>query len=99
MEFYSGVKLKWPKMDKWLNDKLYDKYVLSLVDMFFPIREFLIGHLSKVTPNKKYLKIPVLTDFDKYNEAEILQEPKYFFLEAQQIILRLSCLLLTLITS
>jgi glycosyltransferase involved in cell wall biosynthesis len=78
VEYFSGIKKKWFQVDKWLNDKLYDKYAPSLVDAVFPISEFLIYHLKEVSPDKKYLKIPVLTDFDKYNNIEILKEQNYF---------------------
>jgi glycosyltransferase involved in cell wall biosynthesis len=78
VEFFSGVKKKWFQIGMWLNDKLYDKYSPLLVDAVFPISEFLINHLKEVSPNRKFLKIPVLTDFEKYNDIEILQEEKYF---------------------
>ena len=41
---------------KWLNDKLYDNYAPKLVDISFPISEFLINHLNKIVPGKKIYK-------------------------------------------
>lgn len=78
VEYYSGVKMKWSNMNKWLNDKLYDKYAPSIIDIFFPISEFLITHLKKVAPNKKYLKVPILAEFEKYDNTVIQEGPKYF---------------------
>ena len=79
VEYYSGVKMNRSNVGKWINDKLYDQYAPLLVDISFPISEFLIDHLKKITPNKKYFKIPVLAEFEKYNGVETLEEPKYFF--------------------
>ena len=78
VEYYSGVKKKWFEVDKWINDKLYDRYAPQLVDAVFPISEFLINDLKKVAPRKKYLKVPVLTDFERYNGTETLNGQKYF---------------------
>ena len=78
VEFYSRVKKKWYQVNSWFNDKMFDKYSPVLVDYVLPISEFLIDHLKKNVPQKKYLKIPVLTDFDKYANCEALQENRYF---------------------
>ena len=78
VEFYSSVKKKWYRINARLNDYLFDKYAPALTDAALPISEFLIGHLQKVSPGKKYLKIPGLTDFEKYNNIEILNTDKYF---------------------
>ncbi len=63
VEYFSGVKKKRLQIGKWLNDKLYDKFAPKLVDAVFPISEFLIDHLKEVSPDKKYLKIPVTSGF------------------------------------
>lgn len=78
VEFYSGVKKEWFQISNWLNDNLFDKYAPILVDTVFPISEFIINHLKEVAPDKKYLKVPVLTDFERYNGIEILKGKKYF---------------------
>lgn len=78
VEYYSGIKKKWFQIDKWFNDILFDRFAPLLVDAVFPISEFLIDHLKEISPNIKYLKIPVLTDFDRYKDIEILQGQKYF---------------------
>ncbi|HXS54574.1 MAG TPA: glycosyltransferase [Hanamia sp.] len=78
VEFYSDAKMKWPQISKWLNDKLYDNYAPKLIDISFPISEFIINHLHKTVPSKKYIKVPILAEFEKYDGAEVLQEPFYF---------------------
>jgi glycosyltransferase involved in cell wall biosynthesis len=78
VEFYSRVKKKWYQINSWFNDKMFDKYAPALVDSVLPISEFLIDHLKKNVPHKKYLKIPVLTDFDKYANCDVLPENRYF---------------------
>ncbi len=79
VEYFSDAKMKWPKLGKWMNDQLHDKYALLLVDISFPISEFLIDHIKKTAPHKHYLKIPILAEFEKFNNTEILQLPAYFF--------------------
>src|ERR1017187_1515059 len=65
VEYRSRIKKKWFKIGKRINDNLIDKYAPSLVDGVLPISEFLINHLKTISPDKKYLKIPGLTDFEK----------------------------------
>lgn len=78
VEYPSAIKKKWFQIGRRLNSILFDKYAPSLANAVFPISEFLINHLKKVSPNKKYLKIPGLTDFERYNNIETLQNEKYF---------------------
>jgi len=78
VEYYSGVKKGLFEVGKWVNDQLYDKFAPKLVDAVFPISEFLINDLKKNAPKKKYFKIPVLTDFDRYHDTEILHDKNYF---------------------
>lgn len=78
VEYYSAMKKNKFQISKRLNDKLFDKYASSLSDAVFPISEFLIQHINKVSPGKKYLKIPGLTDFGKYTDIEVKQDQKYF---------------------
>src|SRR6185437_6823792 len=78
VEFYSGVKFKWSQKQKWINDKLYDNYAPKLIDISLPISEFIINHLKKVAPQKKYYKVPILAEFEKYDGTKVMQEPFYF---------------------
>jgi len=77
-EYYPGIKKKWFQVRRMFNEALFDRYAPLLVDAVFPISEFLIGHLKEGYPNKKYLKIPVLTDFERYDDVEVLNEQPYF---------------------
>lgn len=78
VEFYSGIKKKRNAIGKKLNDMLLDSHALKLVDGVFIISEFLIDHLKKVSPQKRYLKIPNLTDVQRYNGIEKNETDKYF---------------------
>ncbi len=78
VEYYSAMKKRRTQWGQQLNDKLFDKYAPSLCHAIFPISEFLIDHMKEVSPKKKYLKIPGLTDFEKYKGIEILNNEKYF---------------------
>jgi len=78
VEYYSGIKKKRFQLGRRLKDKLFDKYASSLVDAVFPISEFIVDHIKKISPHKRFLKIPVITDFGKYDAVEIEQYRKYF---------------------
>jgi glycosyltransferase involved in cell wall biosynthesis len=78
VEYRSGIEERKSKFTKRINDKLFDRYAPGLTTATFLISEFLIKHLKKVSPHKKYLKIPNLTDFEKYNGIETVQGEKYF---------------------
>lgn len=78
VEYYSAIKKKWYQIGTIVNHKLYDSYAPKLVTGIFPISKFLIDRLNKMAPKKPYLKIPTLTEFEKYNNTEILNIEKYF---------------------
>ena len=78
VEYYSAMKKKRFQIGKKINDKLFDRYAPLITDGVLPISEFLINHINKVSPSKRYLKIPGLTDFEKYDGIETLQNKKYF---------------------
>lgn len=78
VEYYSAMKKKPSEVGKRLNDSLFDKYGTSVTSATFLISDFLINHMKKVSPDKKYLKIPGLTDFEKYNGIEFNTGEKYF---------------------
>lgn len=77
VEFFSGVKKKPIQITKRLNDYLFDKYAPRFVDAILPISEFLINHIGKVAPEKRYFKIPGLTDFERYNGINIEKFNQY----------------------
>ena len=78
VEYYSAAEKNKFQIKKRINDKLFDKYAPLLSDAVFPISEFLITHLKKQPSFKPFLKIPVLTDFSRYQNIEILRNEKYF---------------------
>lgn len=78
VEYYPGQKKEWYRFGKKLNDILFDKYGPQHVDVVLPISEFLINNFQKAVPQKKYLKIPVLTDITRYDGIEISNGQKYF---------------------
>ena len=78
VEYYSALKKGRFQLGSRLNDKLFDRYAPFLSDAVFPISEFLVAHIKKVSPRTRYLKIPVLTDFDKYKNLATLAGQKYF---------------------
>ena len=77
-EYCSAMEKKRFQIGKKINDILFDKYAPVLSDAVFPISEFLIDHITKISPSKKYLKIPVLTDLKRYEGIETWQNEKYF---------------------
>lgn len=78
VEFHSAIPKKWSKIGVRLNDKLHDSYSARLSDGIFPISEFIINHFTKISPNKKYLKIPGLTNYERFEGIEITAGEKYF---------------------
>ena len=78
VEYYSAIQKKWYQISTKVNHRLYDNYAPKLVTGIFPISDFLIGQLNRIAPKKPYLKIPTLTEFERYNSTEILNIGKYF---------------------
>ena len=78
VEYYSAMEKKRFEMRKRINDNLFDKYAPICSDAVFPISDFLIKHITKISSSKSYLKIPGLTDFTKYDGIETFQNQKYF---------------------
>jgi glycosyltransferase involved in cell wall biosynthesis len=79
VEFYSAMQRDEFKIGRKINNLLYDNYSFRLVDGVFPISEFLIKRMQKRAPRKKFLKIPVLTDLERYRECcEANQTEQYF---------------------
>ncbi len=78
VEYYSGMKKEGLQIRQQVNDQLFDRYASKLSDGVFPISEFLVQHVKKRCPNIKYLKIPILTDLQKYKDLEKLQSERYF---------------------
>ncbi len=78
VEYYSAFQKGKFQFGRRLNDKLFDLFAPRIVNAVFPISEFLIERISRVAPKMKYLKVPVLTDFDKFAHVEVIPGEPYF---------------------
>lgn len=78
VEFYTASEKSRFQIFKRINDILFDKYAAGFSDGVFPISQFLINHFKKNYPSKPYLKIPILTDIDRYTDIQTVQKEKYF---------------------
>jgi glycosyltransferase involved in cell wall biosynthesis len=78
VEYYSAIKRDRDQIGLRINNKLIDRYAPRLVDLVFPISEFLISHLKNAAPGKKYLKIPILADFDETSCDGNSEDQQYF---------------------
>lgn len=100
VEYYSAIKRDQDQIGLQINNKLFDRYAPRLVDLVFPISEFLISHLKNVAPGKKYLKIPILADFGETGFDGNSEGQKYFlfcgalsYIEVVKFIVDSFCLL------
>jgi len=78
VEYQSGIKKSRFNIGRKINDFLFDKYAIRQADSIFPISEFLIDKIKAVSPAKKYLKIPGLTDLGRYNNVLNTVDERYF---------------------
>jgi glycosyltransferase involved in cell wall biosynthesis len=78
VEFYSAIRGDRFRIFRIIQNKALDSYAPRLVNAIFPISDFLIQHISKVAPGRKYFKIPVLTDFEKYKNINTSKTEPYF---------------------
>jgi len=78
VEYYTSTGAK--KMINKIEFNLYDKYYYYLTDNVICISDFLISKVGK-SGKDRILKIPVITDFDKFNNhntSNRLVKEKYF---------------------
>ena len=66
VEYFSYSKETRSKFEK-KDAYLYDKYLFNFVDKVICISEFLVKKAAVKMPIKNILKIPVITQFDKFN--------------------------------
>jgi len=100
VEYYSAIKGDGQGIGRQTNNKLFDRYGPRLVNVVFPISEFLISHIKKIAPGKRYLKIPMLADFSENIIGEGIKDQKYFlfcgalsYIEVVKFIVDSFCLL------
>jgi len=61
-----------------INDYLFERFLIPLMDGAFPISEVLIKHYKKIAPGKKMLKLPILCEFEKFDIETVPPEKDYF---------------------
>ncbi len=77
VEYVSGI----PSRKGWyytLNDRLVDRYALSLADGILPISDFLAVHVQRTIPGKPVFCIPVLVDMERFAGPPVGRSEKYF---------------------
>lgn len=55
---------------KRINDRIFDRYIVKIVDGALPISEKLMAHYQEVAPRKPLMKLPILCDFKKFQPGE-----------------------------
>lgn len=61
-----------------LNDYLFDHYAVRISDGILVISEYLINVIKRIDPGKKYLKIPMMVDVDRYLNINPSDGEDYF---------------------
>jgi glycosyltransferase involved in cell wall biosynthesis len=61
-----------------INDYLFEKLLTPSMDGAFPISEVLINHFKKIAPKKKWLKIPIIGEFEKFDIKAEKPDRDYF---------------------
>lgn len=61
-----------------VKDWLFEKYGLKMIDAVLPISDLLIEIIRSKTPNKPYMKLPVLCDYSLFKPTNQKLPKKYF---------------------
>lgn len=61
-----------------INDYLFERMLVGSMAGSLPISQVLIENYKKIAPGKKYLKIPILSDFEKFNIEKKKPEHPHF---------------------
>lgn len=61
-----------------INDWLLDKWVIKWFDGALPISNKLLEYYKSVSPDKPYMKVPIICDFEKFEVSK--QETEKYFL-------------------
>jgi len=61
-----------------LSDYIFDNFAVKFCDGVMPISEYLIEIIKKKSPQKKFLKVPVLVDMNRYIGIEETTDSTYF---------------------
>ena len=57
-----------------VSDYFFEKIGLKLIDGALPISKLLTDYLIKIAPGKPFLKIPVIVDFSKFENAGLVKD-------------------------
>ncbi len=63
---------------KKINDYLFERLLVGSMAGALPISQVLIENYKKIAPGKSYLKIPILSDFEKFNIPKTAPEHPHF---------------------
>jgi glycosyltransferase involved in cell wall biosynthesis len=75
---YSPAVCKKNSIKDTLNRVLFEKYAVNAVDGILAISDFLLLTAKRIKPQAKVLKIPVMCDFNKFEEEQVRTESSYF---------------------
>lgn len=62
-----------------LNDKLLDKQIFRFVSGVITISENLVQQVKKYSPNKKYIVVPPLVDFDQFKIKRAIEDAYFLY--------------------
>jgi len=77
VELYSSISTRHGIRHK-INGYLYEKYGFYLLDGMMPISDYLVNIVKSHSPQLPMLKVPMIADFDRFNEVERNTDEKYF---------------------
>ncbi len=75
VEYSSAITMR---LKLQINNYFYDKYAVRLSDSVIPISDFLEEQVKKINPDKPYIKIPSICDFEKFNIDKSPFPDRYF---------------------
>lgn len=61
-----------------VNDHIIDKWLIKLFDGALPISDGLLNYYKTVSPSKPSLKLPILCDFEKFEQTRNAEVEPYF---------------------
>ncbi len=77
VELYSSLSTRRRIRNK-IDSYLFEKYVFFFIDGIMPISDYLCDFVKRHNPQLPMIKVPMLTDFDRFNGIERNIRRKYF---------------------
>ena len=77
VEDYKSMNLSTSKISQ-IKFQIYHKYVLKYIDGVFPISSLITQDLVKVNKKLPFFELPIFTDFEIFNEENLINETNYF---------------------